>query len=307
MAQKVDIMNIFDLSLRHIMVFNSVAETLSMSKSAQKLYITQPAISQTIKDIEDKFTIKLFVRKGKNLHLTQEGMDFYVYTKRVINLLEDAQLCLENFNTLNKGCVYIGASSTIGNYLLPELIKTFNNKYSSIDTTVFIGNTHQVLHKLKLCDIGIALIEGIPAINDSRVKITKFIMDEIIFVCSSKNNLAGKRVKLSELENECFINREKGSGTRQIIEREVEKLGVYLNASYEFNNSEAIKNAVLCNLGISALSKLVVKKELKIGTIKKIDVKNIKIERWFYLLEAGDHNKAQQVFVEHILKEYAEK
>ncbi len=297
-------MNIFDLSLRHILIFNSVAETLNMSKSAQKLYITQPAISQTIKDVEDKFTIKLFVRKGKNLHLTQEGMDFYVYTKRVINLLEDAQLCLENFNTLNKGCVHIGASSTIGNYLLPELIKTFNDKYSNIDTTVFIGNTHQVLHKLKLCDIGIALIEGLPIINDNHVKITKFIKDEIIFMCSSNNDLADKRVKLKELESEIFINREKGSGTRQIIERGIAKLGVHLNALYEFNNSEAIRNAVLCNLGISALSKLIVRKELEIGTIKQIDVIDVKLGRWFYLLEVSGHNKAQKVFVDHIL-EYA--
>ncbi len=300
-------MDIFELSLRHIVVFNSVAETLNMSKSAEKLYITQPAISQTIKDIESKFGVKLFVRSGKNLKLTEEGKELYIYTKRVVNLLKEAQLCLENFNTLNKGCVKIGASTTIGNYLLPDVIRTFKLKYPNIDITVFIGNTEQVLHKLKLCDIGIALIEGLPNVNDKRIKISKFIKDEIVFFSSPKNRLADKKeVNIKELEKETFINREVGSGTRQIIEREIGKFGVHLNINYELNNSEAIKNAVMCNLGISALSKLIIKRELENGSLKKINVKGIKIHRWFYLLEIGDHNKAQKIFVEH-LKNYKEK
>ena len=294
-------MDIFELSLRHIVVFNSVAETLSMSKSAEKLYITQPAISQTIKDIENKFGVKLFIRSGKHLRLTEEGKELYIYTKRVINLLKEAQLCLENFNTLNKGCVKIGASTTIGNYLLPELIKTFKLKYPNIDITVFIGNTEQVLHKLKLCDIGVALIEGLPNVDDRRIKISKFIKDEIIFFGSPQNKLTDKKeVDIKELEKETFINREVGSGTRQIIEREIGKFDVHLNINYELNNSEAIKNAVMCNLGISALSKLIVKRELENGGLKEINVKGIKIYRWFYLLEIGDHNKAQKIFVDHI-------
>ena len=295
-------MDFFELTLRHILVFNSVAETLSMSKSAEKLYITQPAISQTIKDIEGKFGVKLFIRKGKNLKLTEEGKELYVYTKRVTNLLKDAQLCLENFNTLNKGCVRIGASTTIGNYLLPELIKSFKKKYPNIETSVFIGNTEQVLHKLKLCDVGIALIEGIPNVEDSRIKILKYIKDEIIFICSPNNSLADREVSLKDLEEEPFISREKGSGTRQVIEKEIGKFDVHPNVAFELNNSEAIKNAVMCNLGISALSKLIVKRELKSGSIKKIDVKDIKIYRWFYLLEIGDHNKAQKMFIDHLLE-----
>ncbi len=294
-------MDIFELSLRHIVVFNSVAETLNMSKSAKKLFITQPAISQTIKDIENKFGVKLFVRNGKNLKLTEEGKELYIYTKRVINLLKEAQLCLENFNTLNKGCVKIGASTTIGNYLLPEVIKAFKLKYPNIDITVFIENTEQVLRKLKLCDIGVGLIEGLPNVDDKRIRLSKFIKDEIVFFCSPKNRLANKsEVSVKELEGEIFINREVGSGTRQIIEREIRKFGVTLNIDYELNNSEAIKNAVMCNLGVSALSKLIVKREIENGNLKIINVKDIKIYRWFYLLEIGSYNKAQKIFVDHL-------
>ncbi len=294
-------MDIFDLTLRHILVFNSVAETLSMSKSAEKLYITQPAISQTIKDIENKFGVKLFIRKGKELKLTDEGRELYIYTMRVVNLLKDVQLYLESFSSLHKGCVHVGASTTIGNYFLLEIINSFKKQYPNIEVTVFIGNTEQVLRKLKLWDIGLALIEGLPNVEDKRIKISKYVKDEIIFICSPEHRLVGKKVSLKDLEKEPFISREKGSGTRQIIEKEIEKFDVYPDVALELNNSEAIKNAVMCNLGISALSKLIVKRELKNGSIKKINVKDIKIYRWFYLLEITNYNRAQKIFLRYLL------
>ncbi len=296
-------MNIYDLSLRHILVFNSVVETLSMSRSAQELFITQPAVSQTIKDIENKFSVKLFIRKSNKLHLTQEGKELYVYTKRIINLLEQAKVCLENFNALDKGYVKIGASTTIGNYLLPELITTFKEKYPHIDITVCIGNTKHIIYKLKLCCVEIGLIEGIVDIDDKDIRVRKFMKDEIVFICSPKNRLAKKsKVTIKDIEKEKFICREKGSGTRQVIERELAKTDVDIQSAYEFNTSEAIKNAVLSNLGISALSRLIVKKELDAGLLKEVKVEGVKITRWFHMLEIGNYNKAQEIFVEHITK-----
>ncbi len=296
-------MNIYDLSLRHILVFNSVAETLNMSRSSQELFITQPAVSQTIKDMEMKFGVKLFLRKSNRLHLTQEGKELYIYTKRIINLLEDARLCLENFNTFDKGCVRIGASSTIGNYLLPKLIKSFKAEYPHIDVITYIGNTKQVIYKLKLCDIGVGLIEGLVNIDDKNIKIKKFVKDEIVFICSQDHYFANKdKVTLEDIQKAKFICREKGSGTRQVIEKELDRANISLRSVYEFNNSEAIKNAVLYNLGISALSKLIVRKELKVGMLKKINVENLKITRWFHLLEIGNYNKAQKIFIKHILE-----
>ncbi len=295
-------MNIYDLSLRHILVFNSVAETLSMSKSAQELYITQPAVSQTIKDIESKFGVKLFLRKGHKLHLTEEGKELYIYTKRIMNLMERAQVCLENFNILNKGFISIGASSTIGNYVLPSLIKSFKSKYPNIDISTFIGNTRQVIYKLRLCDIGLGLIEGLPLVDDKDIKVSKFMKDEIVFICSPDNPIAKeKSIDFERLKKENFICREKGSGTRQVIETQMQKVGLTIEAKYEFNTSEAIKNAVMSNLGISALSKWIVKKELKLGLLKEVKVEGLRIFRWFYLLEIGNYNKAQSMFVEHIL------
>ncbi len=295
------LVNIYDLSLRHILVFNNVAETLSMSKSAQNLYVTQPAVSQTIKDIENKFGVKLFIRKGHKLKLTPEGKELYVYTKRIMNLMEGAQLCLENFNSLNKGYVTVGASSTIGNYILPNIIKGFKEHYPNISINSFIGNTHQVIYKLRLCDVGVGLIEGLPDVDDKEIRVRKFMKDEIVFFCSPQHPFASReKVKLDELESGGFISREDGSGTRQVIEKHLKDAGVKLKAVCEFNSSEAIKNAVIYNLGFSALSKWIIRRELELGVVTQIDVEGLKISRWFYLLEIGNHNKAQDVFVDYI-------
>ncbi len=296
-------MTVYDLSLRHIFAFNSVAETLNMSKSAHNLFITQSAVSQTIKDMENKFTVKLFIRQNKRLCLTREGEELYIYTKKIISLLEDAQLCLENFNSLKMGRVRVGASSTIGNYLLPETVKTFNEQYPGIDIDIFIGNTHEVIDKLRLSDIDVGLIEGLPQTDDTSVKITKFMEDELIFICSPQHRFAKRKVvNLKDLSGENFIIREQGSGTRQIIETEFAKRGINVNMPYKFNNSEAIKNAVSCNLGISVLSKLIVKKDLSTNMLSRINIKGLNIYRWFYLLRINTCNRAQNLFIRHILE-----
>ncbi|MGC8790060.1 MAG: LysR substrate-binding domain-containing protein [Desulfurella sp.] len=298
-------MNVADLSLHHVVVFNSVAKTLNMSKSAKELLVTQSAISQTIKDLETKFSVKLFLRKNRRLYLTEEGKEFYYYTKKIFDILEEAKLCLENFNTLKKGRVSIGASMTIGNYLLPELIVKFKQTYPDIDLSLFIANSSEVIEKLRTSEIDLALIEGLPYTNDKSIKITRFAKDKLTFICSPQHKFASQqKVTLKELQKEQFIMRERGSGTRHIIEAELAKLGAHVKVAYEFNNPEAIKNAVSCNLGISALSELIIKNEIQMGMLKEIPITNIKIYRWFYLMKINSYNKAQTIFENYLLENF---
>ncbi|MGC9167848.1 MAG: LysR substrate-binding domain-containing protein [Desulfurella sp.] len=298
-------MNVADLSLHHVVVFNSVAKTLNMSKSAKELLVTQSAVSQTIKDLETKFSVKLFLRKNRRLYLTEEGKEFYYYTKKIFDILEEAKLCLENFNTLKKGRVSIGASMTIGNYLLPELIVKFKQTYPDIDLSLFIANSSEVIEKLRTSEIDLALIEGLPHASDKFIKITRFAKDKLLFVCSPQHKFTvSEKVTLKDLLKEQFIMRERGSGTRQIIEAELAKLGAHVKVAYEFNNPEAIKNAVSCNLGISALSELIIKNELQMGMLKEIPITNIKIYRWFYLMRINSYNKAQTIFENYLLEAF---
>lgn len=290
------------LSLHHVIVFNSVAKSLNMSKSAKELLVTQSAVSQTIKDLETKFSVKLFLRKNRKLYLTEEGKELYYYTKKIFDILEEAKLCLENFNALKKGRVAIGSSMTIGNYLLPEFIVKFKQNYPDIDISLFIGNTGEVVEKLRTSEIDLALIEGLPYTSDKSIKITRFAKDRLAFICSPQHRFADtEKVTLKDLLKEQFIMREHGSGTRQIIEAELARLGVHVKVAYEFNNPEAIKNAVSCNLGISALSELIIKNEFSMGMLKEIPISNIKIYRWFYMMKVNNYNKAQTILENYLL------
>jgi DNA-binding transcriptional LysR family regulator len=146
-----------------------------------------------------------------------------------------------------------------------------------------------------------ALIEGLPHIKDSSITLEKFMEDELVFISSLEHRFASKRcVEIGELEGENFIIREQGSGTREIIENRLNEIGVNLNIVYEFNNSEAIKNAVSANLGISALSSLVIRNELKTKRLKRINIRNFKMKRWFYFLKIKPYNKAQNLFISYI-------
>jgi DNA-binding transcriptional LysR family regulator len=113
-----------------------------------------------------------------------------------------------------------------------------------------------------------------------------------------------QKVALKDLLKEQFIMRERGSGTRQIIEAEFAKVGAHVKVAYEFNNPEAIKNAVSCNLGVSALSDLIIKNELQMGMLKEIPVSTIKIYRWFYLMKINSYNKAQTIFENYLLEAF---
>lgn len=296
-------MKLLDLSLRHIIIFNSVAETLNMGKSANHLFITQSAVSQAIGSIEHKFSLRLFLRRNRRLYLTQEGKELYEYTAKAVKILNDAQLYLENIKNLKKYRISIGASTTIGNYLFSQIMADFKKKHPNVEIDLFIGSSIDVVDKLKSSQIEVGLIEWLPLKMDKSVKIKKIIEDKLIFVCSPQHKFARRKyVNLSQIKNEPFIMTNKNSITRQRLDKELIKIGIKPIVSYEFNNFEAIKNAVSCNLGISILSETVVRNELNNRMIKKLNIKDIHISRWFSLIKINDYNATQKVFEKYILK-----
>ncbi len=296
-------MKLLDLSLRHIIIFNSVAETLNMGKSADHLFITQSAVSQAIGSIESKFSLRLFIRRNKRLYLTQEGRELYEYTSKAVKILNDAQLYLENIKNIKRDSISVGVSTTIGNYLFSHIMADFKKKHPNVEIDLFIGSSMDVIDRLKSSQIEIGLIEWLPLKMDKSVKIKKIAEDKLIFVCSPQHKFARRKyVNLDEIKSEPFIMMDKNSITRQRLDRELIKIGIEPIVSYEFNNFEAIKNAVSCNLGISILSETVVRNELHNNMIKKLNIKDIHLSRWFSLIKINDYNATQTMFEKYILK-----
>lgn len=269
-----------NITIRQLQVFCAIARREHVGKAAQESGISQSAASMALAELERQLGHPLFDRFGKQLKLNSNG---HLLFPKAIDLLARA----EDIATLLDGTggeLRIGASSTIGNYLMPGLIGRFSQNFPDIRVSLQVGNTDQIIHALLDFDIDLAYIEGICRHSDIQTSVWR--TDELIIFSSPENPLAAKKkTTCANLAASPWILREQGSGTREIFERAVtDRLGT-LNVRYELGHTEAVKQAVKNDLGISCLSRLTVTEELKAGTLTELHSPFTKLQRYFYRLQ----------------------
>ncbi|GAB6100536.1 LysR family transcriptional regulator [Halanaerocella petrolearia] len=279
------------MNLRQLRIFKQVAKTGSMSKTADQIYITQPAISQTISNLENKLGVKLFERLNHKLVLTHAGKILLKYSKKILILVDEAHNNIEDIANMKQGKLKIGASMTIGTYLLPDIINSFNNKYEGITINLIIDNTSVIEDKILNNDIDIGLVEGPTTTAD--INIDSFFADKLILISSPEHKWATKGIiTADEIGEESFIMREKGSGTREVIEKTLDQHNLSYQTKHILNNIEAIKKAVSANMGISVLPKIAIKKELETEELTQIKIEKIDFIRKFKLIYHQDKFKS---------------
>ncbi|CAK9331631.1 selenium metabolism-associated LysR family transcriptional regulator [Thermoanaerobacter kivui] len=275
------------MNLRQLKIFLTVCESGSMSKAAKKLYMTQPSISQTISELEQELNVKLFERMSKKLLLTYGGEVLHKYSKRILALVEEAQSTLFDISNLKAGKLRIGASTTVGTYLLPEIISKFSEKYKDIQIFFTIDNTAVIEKQILDNAIDIGIVEG--PLHSKEIVIEPFIDDELYVVCSKNHKWAAKKViQPEEIEKEDLIIREKGSGTREVFETTMSMHNLKYKIKHVLNNTEAIKKAVESNIGISVISSIALKEELKKDKLVKIQIEDINFKRKFNVIYHKD-------------------
>ncbi len=254
------------MTLRKLSIFLEVAKEKNMTRASKTMHISQPAISQIIKELEGEYRVKLLERIGKKLYLTDEGELLSNYARRILNLYGEFEEKVEDGKKLKRGKLRIGASTTIGIYIMPQLIKAFKEKYPFIDVNISVENTEHIANMLINNEIDIAFVEGNLNIDELE---SEFIwIDELVFI-ASKNHKWNKREKLSkkDIEEAEFILREIGSGTRQIFEEKLKQERYKINNILTLGNTEAIKKIVEEDMGVSCISKLTVEEEIKKGSL----------------------------------------
>lgn len=285
---------------RKLKIFFEVAKSLNMTETSKNLYISQPAVSMAVSEIENELGVKLFERIGKKLYLTYEGEVFLEYARRILNIYDECRIKIGHITDLKCGKLKIGASTTIGIYLLPEMIGSFGNTYKDIEISIVIENTKIIENMLLENKIDIAFVEG-PVYSDE-IAVKDFCDDELAVIVSSKHRLADfKEVDKKELENEKFILREIGSGTREVFEQAFYKSGLEYKVAFELGNTEAIKKAVIANLGISCVSERCVRDEVDLNRISILKVKDVDLSRKFHFIYHKDKyfSNILNLFVEH--------
>lgn len=289
------------MNLRELKIFITVCETKNMSAAAKKLYMTQPAISQTISALEDKLNLKLFDRLNRSLKLTYPGKVLLNYSKRILNLINETKNAMDDISNLDQGQLRIGSSMTIGTYLLPQIIEEFQQKYEDVDLPFIIDNTSVIEQMVLDNKIDLGLVEG--PINSDNIVVEKFFADQLQLVCSTKHKWSHwKSLSPEKINEEDFIMREEGSGTRKVIENILTNSNISYHITHVFNNIEAIKKAVAANIGISILPEISTKEERKKGKITKVNISGIEFTRNFSIIYHKDKYRSEifNKFIEHL-------
>jgi DNA-binding transcriptional LysR family regulator len=266
--------------------FYTLAKEKSFSNTAKILGLTQPAISHQIHSLEEYLEARLFDRIKGEVSLTPVGEVLFKYANKILDLYQKAEKEIEDLTATTHGRLVIGASTTIGQYFIPTILGKFKDMYPKIEILLTNANTKEITAQLLNNLIDIGLVEG--PVKHKDILVEKFIEDELVVIAPLKHRWQeGKGIDKEEFMKEPIILREKGSGTRDVIEN---ILGMHriklsdLNIKMELGSSESIKAAVEANLGIGIVSQWTVLKERKLGSLKILYVDGIKFKRDFTVI-----------------------
>jgi DNA-binding transcriptional LysR family regulator len=273
-----------------LIVFRAVAEQHSFRKAAEELYLTQPAVSLQIKALEEEVGVQLFDRSGTQITLTEAGQILLDYSQQANALLVQAQQEIATLNGDHSGKLALGASTTIAQYVLPRLLGEFSRAHPRAHLTMISGNTEQIVEAVVEQTIALGLIEGPARSRD--VKTEPFLEDELVLIVSAAHEWAElKSIPCCEIAAAPLLMRERGSGTRRVVEMALVRQGVKLNSLrivMELDSTEAIKSAVEAGLGIGFVSRWAIAKDLRLdNSFRIVEVEGLSIKREFLLAYAA--------------------
>lgn len=295
---------IFDFRLK---VFYTVAQRLSFTKAASELFITQPAVTKHIKELEHQLSQQLFKRNGNNIALTTAGKILEKYAEKIFQTYTDLETELAQLNNLEAGTLHIGASTTVAQTILPKLLAMFKKTYPKVTFNFIQANTDQISQLVLAEKIDIAIVEG--AAHSPQLSYTDFIKDEIVLVTSANNKLSKKaEITPKQLPAIPLVLREAGSGTLDVIFNALAGVQINpkdLNIEIQLESSIAIKQYLLYSETATFLSIQSVVSELKYNELTIIDVKGLEIFRTFQFIQLhGKHSKLIELFKRFCLASY---
>jgi DNA-binding transcriptional LysR family regulator len=274
------------MDLWRLQVFCRVVELRSFSKAARQVYLSQPTVSSHIKDLESHFECKLVDRLGREVVPTKAGTILYGYAKKIIALRKEAENTLAEFQGKIKGHLAIGGSTIPGGYILPPLLGAFKRDYPEVAVTLVQGDTARIFRDTLQGDVEL----GVVGAKEQYAQLVqeRIMEDEMFLIVPGSHKWAGKRqVSMNEVIQEPFIMREIGSGSRKSIEQVMEEAGHSLNALNivaEMGSTEAVRQGVKAEVGISILSERAVAEELADGGLRKVKIEGLSFKRAFYLI-----------------------
>jgi DNA-binding transcriptional LysR family regulator len=267
------------MTLDQLRVFLAVVEHLHFTRAAEALYITQPAVSAAIQNLEEEYGVRLFHRIGRRIEITEAGMLLRAEAEKILDQVELTERGLRELNDLQRGELKLGSSLTIGNYWLPQKISQFQQQYPNISVNCTLANTEEICEGAATGLFDLGLVEGV--VQPSM----KGILEQVIVGSDRLQVVVGRshpwfersEVLLSELTTTPWVLRESGSGTQQRFEEALKNWGIepsQLNVILVLSSGEMVKSVVESGVAAAAISELMVAKECQLGTLRPVQLKD---------------------------------
>jgi len=259
---------------RRLQVFHTVARHLSFTKAAEQLFMTQPAVTFQIKQLEEQFNARLFERSHGKIALTPAGQMVMSYAERILGLSEEMETRVADLTGAMGGPLLLGASLTIAEYILPRILGEFKAQHPQVQARMTVGNSELIETRVADHTLDLGLIETPSHLPGLRTEVC--CEDELVVICSPDHNFAKMRsVKPQQILGEPYISRETGSGTREFADQYLRRCNVMpedLNIVMELGSLEAIKGVVETGLGVSIVSRATATKERQLGTLAMVQL-----------------------------------
>ena len=292
-----------NFTFRQLMLLEAVARNSSFTRASEELHLTQPAVSTQIKHLEDEVGLPLFEQLGKKIFLTAAGREMYAFSRTIAQQFADIRTVLEEMKGIQRGNLDIAVTST-AEFFAPYLLAAFCREHAGITVNLNVTNRETILRQLtdNIPDMAImgSPPEGMSLMADS------FMSNPLVVVAPPEHPLAlGGQIPLHRLLQESFIVREKGSGTRNAIERFLLQRGLTMTTTMEMSRNEAIKHAVMAGLGLGMVSLHTLEMELTLERLAVLNVEGFPILKdWYLVHRAGKRfSAAAQAFKEFVLSE----
>ena len=291
------------MNLHHLAIFAAIAETGSLTASARKLHISQPALSRELRTFEARLGVTLFERHPKGMRPTHAGEVLSRYAARLFELERAAEGAMREIAGAFHGRLSLGASNTIGTYVLPRVLAALRRERPQVQVSLFVGNTEQVSQGVDDMRFMLGFIEG--PLHRPGLRATAFQQDEIVPVAAPDHPLLRKRrLTMADLNGQPLLVREQGSGTRELIAATLRRCEIVEGTTMEFGSTEALKRAAVHGGGIAWLPRISMVNELREGSLRELPLKQLRIVRPLMVLSRRDAplEPVAQVFLDLLRK-----
>ncbi len=275
-----------NFTIRQLRVFEAVATHLSFTRAADELYLSQPAVSMQIKQLEESVGLPLFEKLGKKIHLTAAGRELHGYGKAIFRQLDEMEEVMEAQKGLSRGRLEIAVASTV-NYFAPRALGAFSRRYPGVRLSLSVNNRKELMRMLEQNEKDLVLMGQPPESMD--LEYEEFMDNPLVVIAPPDHPLVGEQgISLKRLAEETFLMREPGSGTRLALERFFKEQKLELISGMEMNGGEAIKQAVRAGLGLAVVSQHTIELELETGRLVTLAVEGFPLlKKWFMVHRRG--------------------